>query len=341
MLLSVIVPTYNVQDYLQNCLNSLLDQDLSKDLYEILVINDGSTDNSPKIASDFESNYSNVKLINQRNQGLSAARNTGIDHAIGKYIYFIDSDDYVSKNSFGLIMDTLEKNELDLLCLGIRQTSQLDIHDADNLDAIRARPVEVVDGITYLADNNYANNAWWYFINKRYLDELELKFPVGRFVEDANFTAEVIVNTKRMAYLPLDFYRYFIRPDSIMRKRDKKHLIKLFSDYLLNVKDFHAQIKNLKIKEHPMLESCTVRLKTRQESFVFFYIARFLKSDLDWRSLENSLDTMKEIGVYPMKNFPGKDYPGLRYSILTSIMNRKYLLRFFGKIFRFTYSLKR
>ena len=108
-LLTIIVPTYNVEEFIANCLDSLLDQDISTNDYEILVVNDGATDNSARIAGTYADKHEHIRLINQANMGLSEARNTGLRQAKGKYIYFLDSDDYIAKNTFGLILSLLEK----------------------------------------------------------------------------------------------------------------------------------------------------------------------------------------------------------------------------------------
>ena len=143
MLLSIVVPTYNVEKYIANCLDSLLDQDLSADIYEILVINDGSTDNSPKIATKYSESHDNVIVVNQENGGLSEARNKGIALAKGKYIYFIDSDDYIAKNTLGLIMETLETHDLDLLGVDIIETSRLDLKISKNLTLLNTKEVKL------------------------------------------------------------------------------------------------------------------------------------------------------------------------------------------------------
>ncbi|HJS00822.1 MAG TPA: glycosyltransferase, partial [Flavobacterium sp.] len=103
MLLSIIVPVYNVENYLRRCLNSLLDQDLCLDDYEIIIVNDGSTDSSLRIAQEYGNKFSSIKIISQENQGLSEARNVGIRNALGQYIYFIDSDDFIQKKIFNSI----------------------------------------------------------------------------------------------------------------------------------------------------------------------------------------------------------------------------------------------
>ena len=97
---SVIVPVYNVEQYLSDCLESICRQTLKG--IEIIVVNDGSTDNSLSIIKSFQQKYSNIKLINKKNGGLSSARNAGIDMAVGEYLFFVDSDDFID-------LDTLEK----------------------------------------------------------------------------------------------------------------------------------------------------------------------------------------------------------------------------------------
>lgn len=95
-LVSVIIPVYNVEKYLRRCLNSVIDQEYKN--IEIILVNDGSTDNSLEMAISYKEKDKRIKVFSQENQGLSAARNTGLDKSQGEYIIFIDSDDYVSKD---------------------------------------------------------------------------------------------------------------------------------------------------------------------------------------------------------------------------------------------------
>ena len=113
MLLSIILPVYNVEAYLGRCINSCLCQDLPKDNYEIIVVIDGSPDNSIEVARRFQSDNDNVKIVVRENGGLSAARNTGLEAASGDYVWFIDSDDYIEENILGDIVRNLQSNQLD------------------------------------------------------------------------------------------------------------------------------------------------------------------------------------------------------------------------------------
>ena len=104
---SVIVPVYNVEQYLSDCLESICRQTLKG--IEIIVVNDGSTDNSLSIIKSFQQKYSNIKLINKKNGGLSSARNAGIDMAVGEYLFFVDSDDFITPDYVATLYGLCEK----------------------------------------------------------------------------------------------------------------------------------------------------------------------------------------------------------------------------------------
>ena len=333
MLLSIVVPTYNVEKFIENCLGSLMAQDVPKEQYEVLVINDGSTDKSGKIAGEFANDQENVYLINQENKGLSGARNTGISVAKGKYIYFLDSDDYIAENTLGLILDLLEKNNLDLLGISELETKRLDIKKSKNKDSINTDNLKVTNGITFLAENNYLNNAWWYFIKLDFLKGTELVFPIGRLVEDANFTAKLLVAAKRMAFIPLDFYRYYLRPNSIMRKTNISHVRRLIYDYEKNVYEFNDQIKELLLgSTHSDLNACIRRLEARQESFVFFLLVKAIRFGISKEEIVKIINGFKSIGVYPINKFIGEDYNKMIYKILKPFLNMEDAVYFLLKL---------
>ena len=119
MRLSIIVPVYNVEKYLAKCLVSLLNQDIASTAYEIIVINDGSTDGSYAIAQKYAEFNTNLILLKQENKGLSATRNRGVNEAKGKYIYFVDSDDFIAPNILKTLLNTLEENDLEILAFNL------------------------------------------------------------------------------------------------------------------------------------------------------------------------------------------------------------------------------
>lgn len=120
--LSVIIPAYNCEKYIGRCLDSILNQENLE--FEIIVINDGSTDNTLKICRQYEEKFENIKVINKKNEGQGIARNVGILEAKGKYITFVDSDDYVNQNCYTLAISILEKNSADFFAGQIKKISE-------------------------------------------------------------------------------------------------------------------------------------------------------------------------------------------------------------------------
>ena len=216
MKLSIIVPVYNVADYLAKCLDSLLAQDLPQNEYEIIVVNDGSTDDSGVIAQQYADKYSNITLINQANQGLSGARNTGIKHSKGNYIQFVDSDDYLEVNVLGTLMNQIYKEDLDVLRFDYQNVrisdKQYEVfqpykfpHQVDTLH-------NVVDGETYMNERmGYACYACQFVIRH----ELTGTFKPGIYFEDTEWLPRMLLSAKRVNSSPLIVYNYLMREGSI------------------------------------------------------------------------------------------------------------------------------
>lgn len=118
MFLSFIVPVYNAEQYLAECLQSLLEQDIPKEDYEILCVNDGSKDNSLKILREFEGRYANVVVIDKQNSGVATARNIGLDAAQGEYVWFVDADDFLKANMLSALRGKALETNCDLLTVG-------------------------------------------------------------------------------------------------------------------------------------------------------------------------------------------------------------------------------
>lgn len=114
--LSIIIPAYNQQNYIGECINSLVNQDLEE--VEIIVVNDGSTDNTREIIEGLKQSYSNIKCINKVNGGVNSARNAGLKYAIGEYVTFVDGDDWIEKNSLKVLYNKVKEHNLDMLCFG-------------------------------------------------------------------------------------------------------------------------------------------------------------------------------------------------------------------------------
>lgn len=341
MRLSIVVPVYNVDAYLRRCLRSLLDQDLDPSDYEVLVINDGSEDGSLEIATSFALNNRNVMIHSQENLGHSAARNAGISLATGKYIYFVDSDDYIASNVLGGLVGTMDREQLQILAFGYSRVGPDDEASLARADYAVFQDVAVSSGIQFMATHNHPNTVWYYILDRGFLGDSGIRFEVGRLVEDALFTANVISAASRLAYVPIDVYRYVQRPGSAMRTRSAAHTTKLVAGYEGVV--FGLEELRQRLQANGTASTALVnRLVIRQQSFVFFLIARLIRSEVPMRPiLPEALERLRAIDMYPLTRFPGGDHKGLHLTLLTMIFNRAYLLYPFSRVVRLLYRLRR
>lgn len=248
MILSIVVPVYNVAKYLPKCLDSLLNQDIGLDDYEIIVVNDGSTDASGEIAQDYAGRFSNIVLLNQENKGLSAARNSGIGSAKGKYIQFVDSDDYLQPNVLKSLVEKMERDSLDILRFNYQNVNEK--YEVFNPNKINKPFVdyrdEVCDGLTFLNERlGYACYAVQFIIKAELLMPHENRFREGMLFEDTEWTPRILTLAHRMTSVETIVYNYLQREGSITQSVDKTKKEKSIKDRLMLLDLLQSQMQNL------------------------------------------------------------------------------------------------
>ena len=215
MKVSVIVPVYNVESYLDKCLTSLVKQTLQE--IEIIVVNDGSKDNSEKIIEKYLKKYpEKIKYIKKANGGLSSARNEGLKYASGEYIGFVDSDDYVSLNTFNLMYKKAKEKNFDLVVCNLNYVHETKTKMVSaGLDKDLENEDEVKKNIVFLYP------AVW---NKLYKKEIldSLKFKEGIWYEDVEFNFRVYPRVKSIGYVDKPLIQYVQRESSISKTIDKR-----------------------------------------------------------------------------------------------------------------------
>lgn len=333
MILSIVIPVYNAQDYIERCIDSLLNQDLTVGEYEIIAINDGSKDDSLKILSRFAKEYEQVKVIDQANIGLGATRNVGLDHARGTYIYYIDADDYLASGMLQPIMSIASGKDLDVVTFNTWVVDNDSTYKDSRTSVTSIPAVEVMDGKSYIGALSYKNEAWWYITKTNFIKELNLSFVEGKWMEDSVYTTTLFLAASRMAHVPLDVHRYVRVENSILRNKDPEHYIKVIYDTEYVIHEFSRLITEAK-KNAPDAKACLDILKTRRDSFVFFVIIRVFRSQLSFKDLWEMLMRIKQEGGYPINHFVGKEYNKPVYKILTPLMNKKFTLKALFKLFR-------
>lgn len=246
--ISIIVPVFNVEKYLPKCIESLVKQTYKN--IEILLINDGSQDNSLNICKEWEKKDGRIKVFSQRNQGLSEARNTGIKNAKGNYICFVDSDDLVLSDFIEILYYLIKKYGCEIAQVNFIEKTDDEIEKKINIEKqiFNEKILSSRDMIKGLTTNDHKKNV--IVCNKIYKKELfeNLSFKNGKIYEDEFFTWKVFMKCKKIAVSDKILYVYRIRKNSIMNLQRKKISIKNL-DYLEALEERMETFKNIRDME--------------------------------------------------------------------------------------------
>ncbi len=211
-LVSVIVPVYNVEQYLRKCLDSICDQTYRN--LEILCVNDGSTDGSPAILEEYAARDSRIKVFTQANAGLAAARNTGLEHATGEWVTGVDSDDYLEADTYEYALSAVT-DETDIVCFGTRVIWQ-NGEQQPHLNAFYAIPARETQPPTpsIVAETN--DSFCTKIFRRSLIEQTNSSFPAGLWYEDSLFWRTAAPFARNIAFLPGEKYNYVRHEGTIM-----------------------------------------------------------------------------------------------------------------------------
>lgn len=234
--ITVIIPAYNTEKLVKKCVASVLDQDYPKDLLEVIAVDDGSTDGTPGILDEMAGLYSNLKVIHKENGGSSSARNVGLSVATGDYVGFVDSDDFVSKEMYSVMMAAALEHDADMV-----QASRDEIaEDGTRLPDVVVPPSDIIEVspeehlrtlLMHTGDASFCTK-----LTKRSLFTDEMKFPEGELNEDFYLMIHMLEKVNKLVILPQQFYHVFYRTGSNSRKtkEDRDYFPPVFTDIVRN-----------------------------------------------------------------------------------------------------------
>ena len=243
MWLSFIIPLYNCEPYIKKCLDSLLNQGLEINEYEIIVVNDGSTDQGATIVSKYENKYPNIHLLNQENQGVSSARNRGIEGSHGDYIQFIDADDYLLPNAMSFIKKEIFDNGLSPDILFYLSKTVDKYYDYKNSEKLTAGKILFSGGMDeYVKYYGLRWFIWGTIYLRNFLIDNNLKFRPFNFCEDLMFMSDLfILNKGNIILISLDAYRYVLRPKSASTSYD----VRILQESIKSLCDIYKEVNKL------------------------------------------------------------------------------------------------
>lgn len=220
--LSIVVPVYGVELWIERCLQSILRDPSFAGACELIVVDDGSPDHSMEIAERVCAAHDGVTFIRQSNQGLGAARNAGAAAVQGKYLWFVDSDDWLTEGGLTQVLQTLQAHPtIDVMNLDFVMS------DGQHSTVVnRAQPNHVYSGVQYLAQSRVQNPVQYYVWSAHFYRDHDLVFEHGVYHEDALFTPVALYRAKKVLRLAVDCYVYNLREGSIMNSgRHLKHAL--------------------------------------------------------------------------------------------------------------------
>lgn len=241
MLISTIIPVYNAEKFLCKCLDSLLNAQISEVTNEIILIDDGSTDNSLEICKDYESNHNNIKVFSQKNQGPSVARNVGLNKALGDWITFVDSDDWVDQKYFSSFLKLREK-EAELLLFGYNKVSNFKSIEHTVFEGTISSKIILKETLKY-------HNVLWFPWNKFYKREIiekhQLRFnPKVKIGEDTLFNISYLKNTNQVYSAQDILYNYVEVETSLTQVKFKENLLINMEMHFLERKQLQPENNN-------------------------------------------------------------------------------------------------
>ncbi len=267
-LVSIIVPIYNVEKHLRNCLSSVEEQTYQN--YEVLLINDGSTDSSGHIIEEYTKKDNRFTAINQINGGLSAARNTGIYHARGEYMFFLDSDDYIEKDAINNLVTALGSEKFDII---LANAYRVQGNSKSLIKNIKSDTV-YESGEAYMIEKMQARSyhpaVWMNLYSSKLILANGLYFAPRKLHEDVEWLPRVLIKAHKIKEIDDIVYNYIIRPNSITTRSNQQengeHLMftakkleklnfsskcnrRIFLDYLANIYMNGAYIGKFRAKE--------------------------------------------------------------------------------------------
>jgi glycosyltransferase involved in cell wall biosynthesis len=233
---SVIVPAYNIEDLIEKCVDSLAGQDYPAELFEIILVDDGSTDSTPDKVDELAQKYPNVRALHKENGGSSSARNAGIDIATGEYIGFVDSDDFVSQNMYSSLVEAAVRTGADMVQISRDEISE----SGERLPDVVVPPKEetVISPrehmrtlLMHTGDASFCTK-----LTRRSLFSKKMRFPEGELNEDFYLMIHMLPLVNKLVILPGQYYHVFYRTGSNSRKKseDRDYFPPVFTDIVRN-----------------------------------------------------------------------------------------------------------
>ena len=317
--LSVIIPMYNSAKWLPKCLDSVLNQDVPLDELEVICVNDGSPDNSEEIAQQYQQKYPDtIVVLSQENQGPSGARNNGMKHATGKYLCFVDPDDYVEPQVFGGLVKKMADGGLDMLRFNYQIVDE-------NYNPVEKREFEkqfdyspcLMSGVEFLANRlDTASNIWRYIYRTQLIVDNGIWCFTGDYFDDTPWLPMVLMKAEKLDICDTVVYDYQERSDSLVKTRTLKAvhkkieggflLLKLLKEEMGGLNGKAVSYPNMRVlNEISLSEDLKQKILGWYEMMISLSVISLLTevATHEYSSCKQYVKRLKDLGVLPLSYY--------------------------------------
>ncbi len=327
-LLTYIVPVYNTAAYLPRCLQSIIDQPVAADDCEVLVVDDGSTDGSRAIVERYARDYPQVRLLSQPNAGVSAARNLALDQARGRYVAFVDSDDYLEDGAAAILLDRVVDDDLDVLVFNFTRVMP-DGTDGGGTSRDNYDTSVVTTGVGYLQEHVMSPYVWRYLVRRSLIEDNKLRFDISLIAcEDGDFIARFMLEASRVAHQGIMGYCYVNRGDSAMHNPDADHVKRRIFSQVDSAVSIDSTIRSYESRSG---NKAPVSVAGLRNVYLFFSMTKALTSGC----VDEVLQRIRQAGLYPFPCIgPEANYDGKKWAVIHRLMMHPGLWKFLSGIYR-------
>ena len=250
--LSIIVPVYNAEKWLRRCVDSLLNQDLPREDYEIILVDDGSTDDSPRICDEYLAAHPGlVRVIHQPNSGVSMARNAALDAAVGDYVMFVDADDYIERNCLKEVVEKARCSNLDILFYRHRVITEQSERIVDSVP-LGITAEDISTGECYMLNGGNTGSIWRGLYRRDVIEKLGLRFYANITHQDVLFNFHILPFVERIAFSDVLVYNYVYEGESLTRTKSvEKIKYNIYNDFVVaaEINKYVAKLQSLELQE--------------------------------------------------------------------------------------------
>ena len=311
--LSIIIPMYNAEKYIEECLDSILNSNVSKNLYELVIVNDGSKDKSPEIAQNYATKYSNITYLTQENQGQSTARNYGIKTCQGEYVWCVDADDKLISEQLPKIVGTLDKyKNLDIFAVQLQNVTE----EGKYLDIECTQPLvehnRIISGVEAVISGYIPSSVCALIARRELFVENNVFFVKGITHQDVELTYRLMHHAKFVMFSDIIPYLYIYHPNSTSKSLVLEKKIKYIKDDIYIIKSF--QKLALSFKQDNLLLYKVIY--NQSQNVLFSLVYSLYKNKKTWRNMGINtavITELKKEKLYPIR---GK-FDSLKKTIFT------------------------